>query len=245
MDIPIPNLRSQAGTKRQPGSQYGVFGAGRSAVSGDNLGHLSSLAAIPEDDRAKSRDRRRDREDRGQRARFQLADAGWRQRRGPTAVSLSTDAPRPATRSHAASVASAAANAVAAAATAAADAACSATATFACGWSCDLGRCLWCFYIVILTRCWRDRGRALRGGALIGNGQSGGSGALGDGSLVAIGLGKGGSGLDAGRAALSNGLGHRGAGRGGARTGTHLRASRGEDDHVAVTIGVVSPRCLR
>jgi hypothetical protein len=231
----------------QSGSQYGVFGAGRSAVSGDNLGHLSSLAAIPEDDRAKSRDRRRDREDRGQRARFQLADAGRRQRPGPTAtaVSLSTDPHRSATRSHAASAASAAANAVAAAATAAADAACSATATSACGWSCDLGRCLWCFYIVILTRCWRDCGRALRGGALIGNGQSGGSGALGDGSLVAIGLGKGGSGLDAGRAALSNGLGHRGAGRGGARTGTHLRASRGEDDHVAVTIGVVSPRCLR
>jgi len=80
---------------------------------------------------------------------------------------------------------------------------------------------------------------------LIRNCYGGGGGALGNGASVAVGLGKGGSGPDACRAALSNGLGHGGAGRGGSRTGAHLGASRAEDDHVTVTVGVVvSPRCL-
>jgi hypothetical protein len=48
---------------------------------------------------------------------------------------------------------------------------------------------------------------------LIGNGHGDGGGALRDGAFVAIGLGKGGSSLDARRAAGRNRLGHRGSGR--------------------------------
>jgi hypothetical protein len=55
-----------------------LFGASRSAVVGDDLGRLSRLTTIPQNDRAEGSDRRRDREERGQRTRIQLADTSGR-----------------------------------------------------------------------------------------------------------------------------------------------------------------------
>src|SRR4051794_13419809 len=165
------------------------FGVGRLAVAGDGLGNLRHLAAIPQYDCGKTRDRGCDSEDRWQRARFQLADARRRQRRGPLATAdfLATNAGalRPATATHAGT-------------TATADAA-GAASTPAASWSGrrnSARRCLrcrlWHFSIVTLTRGRGDRGRALRDGALIGNGHGGSGGALRDGAIFAVGLGKGG-----------------------------------------------------
>jgi hypothetical protein len=136
------------------------FAAGLSVVAGDDPGSLICLTAIPQDDRAKGRDGRCDREERGQRARFQLTDTGRRQRLGaPTAtafsVSTGTGARCPATASNAITTATAIAAGTASAASTAGmapSAACSTPAATASGWSNDPRRCLWCQWGVILTR---------------------------------------------------------------------------------------------
>jgi hypothetical protein len=75
---------------------------------------------------------------------------------------------------------------------------------------------------------------------LVGSGHGDGSSALGDGAFFAVGLGKGGGGLDARRATRGNRLGYRGSGHGGPWAGANLRASCGQDDYVIV----VGARCL-
>ena len=80
----------------------------------------------------------------------------------------------------------------------------------------------------------------MRDCALVGSGHGDGSSALGDGAFFAVGLGKGGGGLDARRATRGNRLGYRGSGHRGPWAGANLRASRGQDDYVIV----VGARCL-
>jgi len=212
-------------------------------VAYDHLGCLSHLSSISQDDRAKSRDRRCDREERGQRARFQLADSSRRQPRGSiSADSLTADAGarRPATAS----------NAVTTACTAAGTASTASTDSTACltptatgsGWSNDSRRCLRRFGDVILTRGRGDCRCALRDCAVIGRRYGDGSGALCDGAFVAVGLGQGGSSLHARCAPGSNCLGGRGSGHRGPGSGADLRATgRAENDHVTI----VGPRYLR
>jgi hypothetical protein len=228
----------------------------RSIVADDGLGSQCCLAAIPEHDSAQSRGCRCDREERGQRTRIQVADASRRQRPSllATADSLTADsgARGPATASNAitaattasASTASTASAGPAACSTSTAAAAFStSTATRYC-WSNDPRRCLWRFDRISLTRRRSDGRRTLRDCPLTGGGCGDSSCALGDGALIAIGLGQGGSSLDARCAAGSNRLRRRGSSHRGARTGTHLRAGRFEDDHVAVGV-IVGPCCLR
>jgi len=185
-----------------------------------------------------------------------VADASRRQRRGllATADSLTADPSTrgPATASNAITAATTA-SASTASTTSAGPAACftsTAPAAFSTStatgsrWSNHPRRCLWRFDDIILTRRRSDGGCTLRDRPLIGGGRGDGSCALCDGAFVAIGLRQGGGGLDARCAAGSNRLSCRGSSHRGARTGTHLRASRFEDDHVAVGI-IVGPRCLR
>jgi hypothetical protein len=228
----------------------------RSIVADDGLGSQCCLAAIPEHDRAQSRGCGCDREERGQRTRFQVADASRRQRRGllATAASLTADpGVRGAATASSAITAATTASASTASTASAGPAACStstARAAFSTStapgsrWSNDPRRCLWRFDDIILIRRGSDGGRTLRDCSLIGGGRGDGSCALCDGAFVAIGLGQGGGGLDARCAAGSDRLSRRGSSRRGARTSTHLSASRFEDDHVAVGV-IVGPRCLR
>ena len=185
-----------------------------------------------------------------------MADASRRQRRGllATADSLTADPSTrgPATASNAitaattasASTASTASAGPAACSTSTARAAFSNSTATGSRWSNDPRRRLWRFDDIFLTRRGSDGGRTLRDCPLIGGSRGDGSSALCDGTIVAIGLGQGGCRLDARCAAGSNRLSRRGSSHRGARTGTHLRASRFEDDHVAVGV-IVGPRYLR
>ena len=97
--------------------------------------------------------------------------------------------------------------------------------------------------VVILARCGRDRGRALRHRPFVGVCGGNGGRALGNGAVVTVRFGQRGGGLHARGAARRRRFGCRGSRHRGAGAGTDLRGGASERDRIILRRGESDPAC--